>query len=71
MIIEAIILNHRCEAMDKLVQIVLQDEDLDGDVLTNLAICLCQLLQEQIEGKVFPETVSPELVFVSYYYHYV
>lgn len=50
----------RCEAMDKLVQIVLQDEDLDGDVLTNLAICLCQLLQEQIEGKVFPETVSPE-----------
>lgn len=50
----------RCEAMEKLVQLVLQEEDLDGDQLSILASCLCQVLQDQIEGKVFPETVSPE-----------
>uniref|UniRef100_A0A069DZP7 SOSS complex subunit A homolog n=3 Tax=Triatominae TaxID=70999 RepID=A0A069DZP7_9HEMI len=50
----------RCEAMDKVVQIVLQDEDIDNDVLANLGACLCEVLQEQLEAKVFPETVSQE-----------
>uniref|UniRef100_A0A224XJT9 Putative integrator complex subunit 3 n=1 Tax=Panstrongylus lignarius TaxID=156445 RepID=A0A224XJT9_9HEMI len=46
--------------MDKVVQIVLQDEDIDNDVLANLGACLCEVLQEQLEAKVFPETVSQE-----------
>lgn len=54
--------------MDKVVQIVLQDEDIDNDVLASLGACLCEVLQEQLEAKVFPETVSQELVIVFIYF---
>ncbi|XP_014244621.1 integrator complex subunit 3 [Cimex lectularius] len=50
----------RCEIMEKLVQLVIQDEDIEDDVLVALASCLCEILHNQLEGKVFPETVSPE-----------
>ncbi|KAF6208233.1 hypothetical protein GE061_016685 [Apolygus lucorum] len=50
----------RCEAMDKLIQIILQYEDIENDTITALASCLCEVLQSQLESKVFPETVSAE-----------
>jgi len=50
----------RCQAMERLVQLVIQEEDMDTEVISLLGSCLCAVLKEQLEGKVFPEEVNDE-----------
>ena len=44
----------RCEAMEKLVSLVMQDEDNDQDMASNLTIILLCILEEELSKKVFP-----------------
>lgn len=46
--------------MEKIVQLVIEEEDDESDVIPNLAKCLCQVLELNSENKVFPESVSLE-----------
>ncbi|PSN45263.1 Integrator complex subunit 3 [Blattella germanica] len=50
----------KCQAMERLVQLVIQEEDMDSEVMSLLAQCLCVVLREQLEGKVFPAEVNDE-----------
>nr|CAD7416792.1 unnamed protein product [Timema poppensis] len=50
----------RCQAMERLVQLVLQEDDLDTDIMTTLGSCLCHVLREQFDDKVFPKEMSDE-----------
>lgn len=52
----------KCEAMERLVQQVIQDEDLDSDMLATLGSCLCTVLQQQLRDRVFPDIVTEETV---------
>ncbi|XP_054160466.1 integrator complex subunit 3-like [Oppia nitens] len=44
----------RCEAMEQLVQFVMQDEDNDQDMVSNLTIILLCILEDDLSKKVFP-----------------
>lgn len=55
--------NFRCEAMERLVQLVLEEEDIDNQVITQIAYSLSVALQKQFEDNVFPAQVNDELVF--------
>jgi hypothetical protein len=46
--------------MERLVQLVIQEEDMDTEVISLLGSCLCTVLKEQLEGKVFPVEVNDE-----------
>lgn len=46
--------------MENLVSLVSEDDDLDTDTLTNLALCLNVALSSQFEERVFPEEDSPK-----------
>jgi integrator complex subunit 3 len=46
--------------MERLVQLVIQEEDMDPEVISLLGSCLGAVLKEQLEGKVFPEEVNDE-----------
>ncbi|XP_021933684.1 integrator complex subunit 3 isoform X2 [Zootermopsis nevadensis] len=50
----------KCQAMERLVQLVIQEEDMDAEVISLLGSCLCTVLKEQLEGKVFPVEVNDE-----------
>ena len=50
----------RCQAMERLVQLLIQDEDIDADVTSALGTCLCTVLAAQFTGKVFPEELNEE-----------
>lgn len=52
----------RCQAMERLVQLVIQEEDLDTETTTVLGQCMCIVLKEQLEGTVFPEEVNDETI---------
>nr|CAD7258409.1 unnamed protein product [Timema shepardi] len=52
----------RCQAMERLVQLVLQEDDLDTDIMTTLGSCLCHVLREQFDDKVFPKEMSDESI---------
>lgn len=52
----------KCQAMERLVQLVIQEEDMDTEVISLLGSCLCAVLKEQLEGKVFPEEVNDEML---------
>nr|CAD7452925.1 unnamed protein product [Timema tahoe] len=52
----------RCQAMERLVQLVLQEDDLDTDIMTTLGSCLCHVLREQFDDKVFPKEMSDEVL---------
>lgn len=54
------LLYFRCQAMERLVQLVIQEDDMDTEVISLLGSCLCAVLKEQLEGKVFPEEVNDE-----------
>ncbi|XP_071450149.1 integrator complex subunit 3 [Hetaerina americana] len=51
----------KCQAMEKLVQLIIQDE-IDSDVASALGQALCSVLKEQLEGKVFPPEVNDESI---------
>ena len=46
--------------MERLVQLVIQEEDIDSEAISLLAQSLCIVLKEQLEEKVFPEDVNDE-----------
>ena len=46
--------------MEKLVQLILDEEDLDSQVVSQLAYALSVALQRQFEDPVFPSKVNDE-----------
>uniref|UniRef100_T1JE28 SOSS complex subunit A homolog n=1 Tax=Strigamia maritima TaxID=126957 RepID=T1JE28_STRMM len=52
----------RCEIMEKLVQAVIQEEEFDQETASVVATCLCALLRNQLEQKVFPEETDDESI---------
>lgn len=52
----------RCQAMERLVQLIIQEEDMDSEVTSLLAQCLYIVLKEQLKGKIFPDEVNDETV---------
>ncbi|XP_066993064.2 integrator complex subunit 3 isoform X2 [Anabrus simplex] len=50
----------KCQAMERLVQLIIQEEDMNSEVTAVLGSCLCTVLKEQLEEKVFPEEVNDE-----------
>lgn len=51
---------YRCEAMERLVQLILDEEDLDSQVTSQLAFALSGALQRQFEDHVFPNQINDE-----------
>jgi len=49
----------RCEIMDQLVQILIQ-EQADGEETRQVAEKFSDILRDQFEGKIFPEVATPE-----------
>lgn len=52
----------RCEAMERLVQLVIQDDEADSDMLTALGQCLCLVLRTSWTSRVFPENVTQDSI---------
>lgn len=51
----------RCEAMERLIQSILEEEEnLDGQVFSQLGYSLSVALQKQFEDSVFPTPVNEE-----------
>lgn len=50
----------KCEAMEKIVQLIVQDDEIYPDVLAALGSCLSCLLKNQIEEKIFPSVCNDE-----------
>lgn len=50
----------KCEAMEKIVQLIVQDDEIDPDNLATLGSCLSCLLKSQIEEKIFPGAFDDE-----------
>lgn len=50
----------KCEAMEKIVQLIVQDDELDPDSLVAFGSCLSCLLKNQIEEKIFPVALDDE-----------
>lgn len=53
---------NRCEAMERLVQLVIQDDEADSDTLTTLGQCLCRVLRTSWTRPVFPSTVTVDSI---------
>ncbi|KAK7476126.1 hypothetical protein BaRGS_00032619, partial [Batillaria attramentaria] len=51
-----------CDLTDRLMQLVIQEEDFDQDIASSLAICLCQLLNSQFNNNLFPQEVDDETI---------
>ncbi|XP_063229755.1 integrator complex subunit 3 isoform X2 [Bacillus rossius redtenbacheri] len=52
----------RCQAMERLVQQVIQEEEMDTDLISTLGSCLCSVLEEQFDMPVFPTEPSDEAI---------
>lgn len=50
----------KCEAMEKIVQLIVQDDEIYPDILTALGSCLSCILKTQIEEKIFPVVLNDE-----------
>ncbi|KAL0270689.1 UNVERIFIED_CONTAM: hypothetical protein PYX00_008010 [Menopon gallinae] len=50
----------KCEAMERLVQLILEAEEIDNQVISQLAYSLSVALQKQFEEPVFPAQVNDE-----------
>lgn len=50
----------KCEAMEKLIQLIIQDDEIYPDILTALGSCLSCLLKNQFEEKIFPVILTDE-----------
>lgn len=50
----------KCEAMEKIVQLIVQDDEIYPDILAALGSCLSCLLKNQIEEKIFPLVLNDE-----------
>lgn len=49
----------KCQAAERLVQLVIQEE-VARETFSTLASCLCLVLQDDMEGKIFPSEVTDE-----------
>lgn len=50
----------KCEAMEKIVQLIVQDDEIYPDMIAALGSCLACLLKNQIEEKIFPAVHNDE-----------
>lgn len=50
----------KCEAMEKIVQLIVQDDEIYPDMIAALGSCLACLLKSQIEEKIFPTVLNDE-----------
>lgn len=48
--------------MERLVQLVIQDDEADSDTLSTLGQCLCGALHGTWSRSVFPATITPESI---------
>ncbi|BFZ01574.1 hypothetical protein BsWGS_04613 [Bradybaena similaris] len=52
----------QCDLTDKLMQVVIQEEEFDQDMAATLATCLCQILSPQFQHKLFPQEIDDESI---------
>jgi integrator complex subunit 3 len=50
----------KCESMEKIIQLIVQDDELYPDMLAALGSCISCLLKNQIEEKIFPSVLNDE-----------
>ncbi|XP_060581601.1 integrator complex subunit 3-like, partial [Ruditapes philippinarum] len=50
----------QCEIMDRLMQMVVREDEFDSDMTTTLAVCLCQILISQFNNNIFPAEIDEE-----------
>jgi len=50
----------KCEAMEKIVQLIVQDDDIYPEMIAALGSCVACLLKNQIEEKMFPSVLNDE-----------
>lgn len=50
----------KCETMEKIVQLIVQDDEIYPDMLAALGSCLSCLLKYQIEENIFPALFNDE-----------
>lgn len=48
--------------MERVVQTVIQDDEVDSDTLASLGQCLCGVLRHTWTSKVFPDTVTEDSI---------
>ncbi|XP_034230084.1 integrator complex subunit 3 [Thrips palmi] len=52
----------KCQAMERLVQCIISEGELDCEINTALASCLCVSFKDQLEGRIFPKEPNQEMV---------
>ncbi|KAI8777522.1 integrator complex subunit 3-like isoform X1 [Biomphalaria glabrata] len=52
----------QCDLTDKLMQVVIQEEDFDQEQASALATCLCQILNPEFHSKLFPQDIDEESI---------
>ncbi|VVC28913.1 Hypothetical protein CINCED_3A006302 [Cinara cedri] len=50
----------KCESMEKIVQLIVQDDEMYPDMIAALGSCLACLLKNQIEEKIFPAVLNDD-----------
>lgn len=50
----------KCEAMEKIVQLIVQDDDIYPEMIAALGSCVACLLKNQIEEKIFPSVLNDD-----------
>lgn len=48
--------------MERLVQCIISEGELDSEINTALASCLCVSFKDQLEGRIFPKEPNQEYV---------
>lgn len=61
-VITVAVLLCRCEVMERLVQLVIQDDEADSDTLAALGHCLCGALRSTWSHNIFPTSVTPDSI---------
>lgn len=52
----------KCQAMERLVQCIMNEDELGSEINTALASCLCVSFKDQLEGRIFPKEPTQEVV---------
>ncbi|KAK3097008.1 hypothetical protein FSP39_005554 [Pinctada imbricata] len=50
----------QCEVMDRLLQMMLREDEFDQDLAVPLSACLCQILSTQFNNNLFPQELDEE-----------
>ncbi|XP_025077829.1 integrator complex subunit 3-like [Pomacea canaliculata] len=51
-----------CDLTDRLMQLVIQEDDFDQEISSSLAVCLCHILSSQFNNNLFPQEVDDETI---------